>query len=200
MLALVKISGHAPKVPAVRRVDYGVNPPIVSRTFAAISDGRRPRRWSPRPPRFDCSTAAGALTPAPRHRFTSVGRSAGRTHLWRPHFRPLPLCADFFGPLPLLLPTWPQALECPLPSFGTPPGLATAAATGNESASAEPVANTAIFRIIRVFIVHLPRIFEVSDLFSQGVSACHPSRFSEGGAGLYGCTISALRRACACTS
>jgi hypothetical protein len=68
-----------------------------------------------------------------------------------------------FGPLPLLLLLWfTQALECPSPSFGIPFWLATELATGKETASAEPVTSTATFRIIRVFILHLPGIFEVS--------------------------------------
>jgi hypothetical protein len=40
--------------------------------------------------------------------------------------------------------------------------LATELATGRERARAEPVSSTATFRIIRVFILHLPGIFEVS--------------------------------------
>jgi hypothetical protein len=40
--------------------------------------------------------------------------------------------------------------------------LARELETGRETARAEPVSSTAIFRIIRVFILHLPSIFEVS--------------------------------------
>jgi hypothetical protein len=40
--------------------------------------------------------------------------------------------------------------------------LATELETGRETARAEPVSSTATFRIIRVFILHLPGIFEVS--------------------------------------
>jgi hypothetical protein len=40
--------------------------------------------------------------------------------------------------------------------------LATELATGKERARAELVTSTATFRIIRVFILYLPGIFEVS--------------------------------------
>jgi hypothetical protein len=43
--------------------------------------------------------------------------------------------------------------------------LATELATGRERARAEPVSSTATFRIIRVFILHLPAFFEVSIVF-----------------------------------
>src|SRR5262245_49901148 len=78
-----------------------------------------------------------------------VGRSA--RYLTKPHFLPLPLGADFFGPLPWL-PLCGQGFEAPLPPFGTPPEFATELATGKERASAEPVRRTATFRIIRDFI------------------------------------------------